>query len=303
MRGWQKQKRIGPWVYMLAGLGVLLYAFPAWAQSNLGMSSGGSSGSLGGSFGAGGLGSTGGGLGSGGGLGLGGSSGGLGRSSGFSTSSLSGTGGGSFQGGGFQGGGFQGGGFQGGSRSGTYGNTGTTGGTFFPTPNTSTPFASYYRSPLTTSNTSTSGVVTIQQMPLGQPMYAVVTTTNTNAAGNVARAPTITGSGTLTYGASPAGSTVQAANPGPSDVVVRRSAVAGRVQTDVQGILARSSSLSNGRDIQVAADGTVLVLRGRVASERDRRLAEGLALMSPGVYEIRNELQVGPAPAVSSARR
>jgi hypothetical protein len=292
MRGWQKQKRIGPWVYTLAGLAALVYAFPARAQSNLGMSSGGGTGSLGGGLGSGSLGSSGG-LGSGGGLGLSGSGGGVGRSSGLSTSSLGGT----------SGGGFQGGGFQGGSRAGTYGNTGTTGGTFFPTPNTSSPFASYYRSPLTMSNTSTSGVVTIQQMPLGQPMYAVVTTTNTNAAGNVARSPTMTGSGTLTYGASPAGSVVLAANPAPSDLVVRRPAIAGRVQTDVQGILARSSSLSNGKDIQVAADGTVLVLRGRVPSERDRRLAQGLALMSPGVYEVRNELQVGPAATVSSARR
>ncbi|TMQ35837.1 MAG: BON domain-containing protein, partial [Planctomycetota bacterium] len=58
-----------------------------------------------------------------------------------------------------------------------------------------------------------------------------------------------------------------------------------------------------GKDIQVAADGTVLVLRGRVPSERDRRLAQGLALMSPGVYEVRNELQVGPPVTVSSARR
>ena len=302
MHGWHKQKRIGPWVHTLAALAALVCAFPARAQSNLGMSSGGSSGSLGGGLGSGGVGSSGG-LGSGGGLGLSGSSGGLGRSSGYSTSSLGGTSGGGFQGGGFQGGGFQGGGCQGGSRSGTYGNTGTTGGTFFPTPSTSSPFASYYRSPLTMSNTSTSGVVTIQQMPLGQPMYAVVTTTNTNAAGNVARSPTMTGSGTLTYGASPAGSTVLAANPAPSDLVVRRPAVAGRVQTDVQGILARSSSLSNGKDIQVAADGTVLVLRGRVPSERDPRLAQGLALMSPGVYEVRNELQVGPAATVSSARR
>jgi osmotically-inducible protein OsmY len=64
--------------------------------------------------------------------------------------------------------------------------------------------------------------------------------------------------------------------------------------------LARSTALSPGRDINAALDGPVLVLRGTVADEHDRRIAEGIARLSPGVREVRNELKVRetlPVPA------
>jgi hypothetical protein len=76
-----------------------------------------------------------------------------------------------------------------------------------------------------------------------------------------------------------------------------RPAAPNIVQSDVQGMLTRSTSLSPNRDIRVAVEGPAMVLRGNVASEQDRRLAEALVRLTPGVHEIRNELTVtGPPP-------
>jgi hypothetical protein len=43
---------------------------------------------------------------------------------------------------------------------------------------------------------------------------------------------------------------------------------------------------------QVTLEGRTAVLRGKVATEDDRELAEALALMEPDVLDVRNELQV-----------
>jgi hypothetical protein len=69
------------------------------------------------------------------------------------------------------------------------------------------------------------------------------------------------------------------------------------IQSDVQGMLARSSALSSNRDIRVAVQGPVVVLSGTVASEQDRHLAESLVRLSPGVHEVRNDLTVTGSPA------
>jgi osmotically-inducible protein OsmY len=71
------------------------------------------------------------------------------------------------------------------------------------------------------------------------------------------------------------------------------------LQSEVQRVLTRSSSLSPNRAIRVAVEGPAVVLRGTVASEHDRRLAEALVRLTPGVHEVRNELEVPeitPAP-------
>jgi osmotically-inducible protein OsmY len=62
------------------------------------------------------------------------------------------------------------------------------------------------------------------------------------------------------------------------------------VQTDLQSIIDRSSRLPSRSRIAVSYDGSVVVLRGEVRDEKERRLAEGILRLSPGVREIRNEL-------------
>jgi len=74
-----------------------------------------------------------------------------------------------------------------------------------------------------------------------------------------------------------------------------RPAAPNQLQRDVTGVLARSTALSPDREIQVVVEGPVVVLRGTVPSEGDRRLAESLVRLSPGVGDVRNELQV-PEP-------
>ena len=46
-------------------------------------------------------------------------------------------------------------------------------------------------------------------------------------------------------------------------------------------------------------EGSTAVLRGRVATEADRQLAEGIARLEPAVSAVRNELVVGSAPATT----
>jgi hypothetical protein len=62
---------------------------------------------------------------------------------------------------------------------------------------------------------------------------------------------------------------------------------------ELQQIIARSNSLPSRDTIQVHGE-DVIVLRGNVGSERERRLAENVLRLSPGVSAIRNELVVRP---------
>ncbi len=56
---------------------------------------------------------------------------------------------------------------------------------------------------------------------------------------------------------------------------------------------------SEGRNIKLKMDGSTVVITGTVASFHQKQLAEAMLRLEPGVYELRNELQVtesGPAP-------
>jgi hypothetical protein len=64
------------------------------------------------------------------------------------------------------------------------------------------------------------------------------------------------------------------------------------LQAEVQKILNRSSRLDSVNTIQVAADRGALVLRGIVKDDHERRLAEAIARLTPGVHDLRNELAV-----------
>ncbi len=74
---------------------------------------------------------------------------------------------------------------------------------------------------------------------------------------------------------------------------------AGPVRQEVSVALAQhlrsSPALDPANRIEVSVEGTTATLRGEVASERDRALAEQLALFEPGVYAVRNELRVRPS--------
>ena len=71
-----------------------------------------------------------------------------------------------------------------------------------------------------------------------------------------------------------------------------------RITTIVSGRLTKVQGLSQIGKIEASLEGNrTVVLRGTVATEADRQLAEGLARLEPEVLAVRNELVVGSAPA------
>lgn len=63
--------------------------------------------------------------------------------------------------------------------------------------------------------------------------------------------------------------------------------------------LIRSGHLAKRSTVRITMDDEVAVLRGQVASEADRRLAEAAVRMEPGIWQVRNELEVKASAAVS----
>jgi len=64
------------------------------------------------------------------------------------------------------------------------------------------------------------------------------------------------------------------------------------VAEDLARLLQAAPSLHATSPIEVSVEGRVATLRGEVASERDRLLAERLILFEPGIDSVRNELKV-----------
>jgi hypothetical protein len=75
---------------------------------------------------------------------------------------------------------------------------------------------------------------------------------------------------------------------------------AGRPEASVADVIRRSDQIRKLSPITVTMQDETAILRGRVATENDRQLAELLARFEPGIWQVRNELTVG-APARVSA--
>lgn len=66
--------------------------------------------------------------------------------------------------------------------------------------------------------------------------------------------------------------------------------------------LTRSKMLRSLSPVRVEVTGRTAILRGVVATEHDREVAEQVALLEVGISEVQNELKVGPARARRSNR-
>jgi osmotically-inducible protein OsmY len=67
---------------------------------------------------------------------------------------------------------------------------------------------------------------------------------------------------------------------------------AGRIGAQITSQLNKVPGLANVGPIDVSLVGQTAVLRGKVASEADRQLAEGLVRLAPAVQGVLNELEV-----------
>jgi hypothetical protein len=63
-----------------------------------------------------------------------------------------------------------------------------------------------------------------------------------------------------------------------------------QLQTDLRGVIDRTSMLANPAGVRVEVNGNAVVLRGVVRDDDEARLVEGLVRLTPGVGVIRNEL-------------
>jgi len=63
------------------------------------------------------------------------------------------------------------------------------------------------------------------------------------------------------------------------------------VRSDVQEVIANSTRLPSRDSIRVTSSGDTVILRGEVRDARERRLAEALVRLTPGVHNIQNELE------------
>ncbi len=61
--------------------------------------------------------------------------------------------------------------------------------------------------------------------------------------------------------------------------------------------LANASTFPAGKNISVTVENNVVILRGKVADDHERDLAEAVVRLAPGVYNVRNEIMVGDVTA------
>jgi hypothetical protein len=80
--------------------------------------------------------------------------------------------------------------------------------------------------------------------------------------------------------------------PGPNSPGI----VPTRVKTEAQDILSRSPRFQGDYAVTVDSRGPAVVLRGTVPSPREKRIAETMVRLTPGVRQIINELEVAKDP-------
>ncbi|MCI0458797.1 MAG: BON domain-containing protein [Gemmataceae bacterium] len=144
--------------------------------------------------------------------------------------------------------------------------------------------------------------VTMKAGSLSQPLFAVTTTgaaagqgTAGGRGGAGGTAGYSGGFNTLGQPRAPAYTTEIGFKPPP------RPTTGAALQSSILQKLSAAPTLNgSGQKIQVAVNGSTVLLRGNVASERERRVAETMVRLNPGVRDVINEIQVPTPPANSN---
>jgi|GEM_PF-2565427 hypothetical protein len=167
--------------------------------------------------------------------------------------------------------------------------------------NTSNIFSSYFANPYAVvSGTIAKAGVERANAPFGQPLYTTTTGGARGARGATgARGTASIGGGRGGLGANSGGegdftlpgmmgtryphvaTVVQFKAPAPA---------ADQLLAEVRGIIERSGSLPSKSGITVSVEGRDVILRGKVATDEERRLAGAILRLTPGLGDIRNEL-------------
>jgi hypothetical protein len=286
--------------WVLGAAAIFFATEPVFAQGRGGATTGTSGGigagsRVGGTTGGvgsttGGIGATGGGQGSTIG-GLGGAAGGAGQ-----------TGGGGFTGGaggamGFTGGTGMAGGAGAGAQGAMSGRGGLTGAVVVPV-STNT-FVRWFANPYALGLTATGTT----SKPFGQPtLYANVNTTGLGTGqlggGRTGTTATQETSGFTTIGIPRAPAYVTVLSEDTPLVTYSPT----KLQVDLRAFIDRSSTLRSKKNIQVEVVESTVILRGTVADERERRLAEGMIRLTPGVRDVQNELVIASASAAAKPK-
>jgi hypothetical protein len=162
------------------------------------------------------------------------------------------------------------------------------------------PFASYYSNPWAAGLTSG----TTSRNTFGSALYANVNPTTTSSSG-MGLTGGRTGMGALggagfmggaAGGTAALSSTSTTARRAPAYsatlAFANNTAAPPRLQSNLQQILTQAPALQASPAIQVALEGSTVVLQGWAANDHDRRLAENMVRLIPGVRDIRNDVQV-----------
>lgn len=203
---------------------------------------------------------------------------------------------------------------QGGMVGAVQGTTTTTTGT-----TTSNPFSAYYRNPLaagivggspTVGGSRTAGATS---GGFGTPLYPStgLTTTGTTGVGtgslqgllgstllgNLGSANIFRPTGSAgNFGNQATGLTTSTMQRLPAVVVVpdfdARPVNAGILEEELQRVIERSTTLTSKENIRVTVGSEMVVMKGQVSDERQRRLAEAMIRLTPGVRNVRNDLEV-----------
>ncbi|MBO0700319.1 MAG: BON domain-containing protein, partial [Zavarzinella sp.] len=136
----------------------------------------------------------------------------------------------------------------------------------------------------------------------GQPSYGQVNTTvvQTTGRGATGAAGTTGRTGTGSYGGfsgmngtqSPISYATVVAFPDSSGTPAATPGLNPQIRANLQGMLSRTTAIRQPSTVTVEVAGNTVILRGRVASEDEKRLVEGMVALEPGVHEVRNELEV-----------
>jgi hypothetical protein len=168
------------------------------------------------------------------------------------------------------------------------------------------PFYQSYQEPLSLGMTTGN-----QRTTFGMPLYNLSQSITGNLTGGGALGIT-GGTSATTFNPSPATymttpfmvgfATVSGSGATPPPTRTLPPAVASRLQRDAQQVINQSSALPSKGGIRISVVGPAVVLQGVVSDDHERRLAEGLVRLTPGINEVVNELRLTNGGPTGTAR-